>query len=116
MRASVETKQAHRYVYPVDLKDVNEPLDVIVERVGCSKADAIRDAIRHYAEYVRGLEIVTYRDVSKEQVKKEVQEYLKGKERITTDEISDALRIDMSLVNEALLELWQEGWVKPDER
>jgi len=116
MRASVETKRAHRYVYPVDLKDVNESLDIIVEKVGCSKADAIRDAIRHYAEYVRGLEIVTYRDVSKEQVKKEVQEYLKGKERVATDEISDALRIDMSLVNEALLELWQEGWVKPDER
>jgi Mn-dependent DtxR family transcriptional regulator len=84
--------------------------------VGCSKADAIRDAIQHYAEYVRGLEVVAYRDVNKKQVKKEVQEYLKGKERVTTDEISDALRIDMSLVNEALLELWQEGWVEPDER
>jgi len=65
MRASVETKRAHRYVYPVDLKGVNESLDIIVEKVGCSKADAIRDAIRHYAEYVRGLEVVTYRSKKK---------------------------------------------------
>ncbi|ATZ60587.2 MAG: hypothetical protein BME93_00010 [Methanosarcinales archaeon Met12] len=114
MRVSAATKQAHRYVYPVDLKDVNESLDIIVEKVGCSKADAIRDAIRHYAEYVHGLEVATYRSISNEQAKKDVQDYIKGKERIAADDISDALRIDMGMVNEALLELWQEGWVEPE--
>ena len=107
-------KRTHRYVYPVDLKDVSEMLDIIVDKLGCSKADAIRDAVQYYAEYIRGLEVVTYRDVGKEQAKKEVQDYIKGKERVAADEISDALKIDMGMVNEALLELWQEGWVEPE--
>jgi predicted ArsR family transcriptional regulator len=62
---------------------------------------------------VRGLEVVTYRELTKEQAKEEVKKYLKGKDRVSADEISDALRVDMGLVNEVLMELWQEGWVEP---
>ena len=43
-----------------------------------------------------------------------IQRYLKGKDRVRADEISDALRIDFDLVNELLLELWGEGWVEPE--
>lgn len=60
-----------------------------------------------------GLEVVTYRELTKEQAKEEVRKYLKGKDRVNSDEISGTLRADMSLVNEVLMELWKEGWVEP---
>lgn len=103
-----------RLVYPVDLTGSMKDLDAITEKLRVSKADAIREAIKNYAENLRGLEVVTYRDVTKGQAKKEIQRYLKGKDRVRADEISDALRIDFDLVNELLLELWGEGWVEPE--
>lgn len=110
----LSTVKARRYVYPVDLSDSVGDLGIIIEKLGVSKAEAMREAIKHYAEYLRGLEVVTYREISKKQAKSEIRKYLKGKDRVGADEISDALRIDMTLVNEVLLELWQEGWVEPE--
>jgi hypothetical protein len=104
-----------RLVYPVDLTENLENLNVITEKLGVSKAEAIRTAIKHYAEYVRGLEVVTYRKVSRKQARKEIERYLKGKSRVWTDEISANLLIDPGLVNEVLLELWKEGWVEPKQ-
>jgi hypothetical protein len=104
-----------RLVYPVDLTDNLKDLNVITEKLRISKADAIREAVGHYAEYVRGLEVVKHRQVTREAAKQEIQRYLRGKERVRADEISDALRVDFELVNEALMELWQEGWVEPEQ-
>ena len=106
--------KTERLVYPVDLTGSRKDLDAIAERLRTSKAEAIRGAIKHYAEHLRGLEVVTYRDVTKGGAKKEIQLYLKGKDRVRADEISDALLIDFDLVNELLLELWGEGWVEPE--
>jgi len=103
-----------RYVYPVDLTDVEKELNLIVEKLKVSKAEAIREAIRYYAEELRGMEVVELRDVPREQAKKEILEYIKGKERVWADEIADALRLDLSLVNDILMELWSEGYVDPD--
>lgn len=105
--------RARRYVYPVNLSNSVGDLSTIVEKLGASKAEAIRGAIKYYAEYLRGLEVITYRKISIEQAKREIQKYLKNKDRVSADEISDTLRIDMTLVNETLLKLWQEGWVEP---
>jgi len=105
--------KTERLVYPVDLTGSLKDLNAITEKLRVSKAEAIREAIKHYAEYARGLEVITYRKVSKKQARKEIEQYLKGRDRVWTDEISDTLRIDSSLVNEALLELWKEGWVEP---
>jgi hypothetical protein len=102
-----------RLVYPVDLTENLKDLNVITEKLRVSKAEAIRTAIKYYAEYVCGLEVVTYRKVSRKQAKKEIERYLKGKPRVWTDEISDDLLIDPGLINEVLLELWEEGWVEP---
>lgn len=103
-----------RHVYPVDLKSVDEAVNMIVEKIGCSKADAIRDAIRYYADYLSGLEVIRYREIGKEEAKEEIKAYIKGKDRVSADEISDALRIEMRMINEVLLELWEEEWVEPD--
>ncbi len=104
-----------RNIYPVSLAARDrQALDEIAARSKISKAEAIRRAIQQYAEYLRGLEVITYRKVSKKQAKREIQRYLKGKDRVRADEISDALRIDFDLVNKTLLKLWGEGWVEPE--
>lgn len=105
-----------RDVYPISLgKEDRQILNEIVTRSKVSTAEGIRRAIRHYAEYLRGLEVITFRKVSKKQAKREIEKYLKGKARVKADEISDALGIDFDLVNETLLKLWEEGWAKPEE-
>ena len=98
----------------MDLTEVEEELNFISERLKVSKAEAIREAIRHYAEELRGLEVVELRDIPKEQAKKEIIEFIKDKDRIWADEIADALRLDLSLVNDILMELWSEGYVEPE--
>ena len=103
-----------RYVYPVDLTEVERELNIITKKLKVSKAEAIREAIRHLAEELRGIEVVELRDVSGDQAKKEIIEFIKGRDRVWADEISDALRIDLSLVNDILMELWSEGYVEPD--
>lgn len=106
--------QRKRYVYPVELDGkVRGALEEIVQKLGCSRADAIRDAILHYADEIRGLEVVKVREVSREQARSEVLRFLEGKERVYADEIADALRLDLSLVNEILMELWKEEKVEP---
>lgn len=43
---------------------------------------------------------------------KEIIEYLKGRDKVYTDEIADALNIDFDTVNRVLLNLWQKGKVE----
>ena len=103
-----------RVVYPVDLTGCLKDLATVTEKLRISKADAIREAIKHYAEELRGLEVVTYRKVTEGQAREEIRRYLKGKGSVRADEISDALRMDFDLVNKVLLEMWGEGWVEPE--
>jgi hypothetical protein len=108
------TKQVKRYVYPVQLdEDELEALDTIVERLHSSKSEAIRGAIRNYADQLRGTEIMKIRDVSRSQARKEILEYLQKNDRAWSSEIADSLRIDLSLVNGVLDELWSEKRVEP---
>ena len=55
-----------RYIYPVDLTEVEEELNFVVEKLKVSKAEAIREAIRHYAEELRGLEVMELREIPRE--------------------------------------------------
>ena len=110
----MKTEYAKGYVYSLKLtEDDQKDLAKIMEKLDLTKADAIRDAIRYYTEYLEGLEVVNLRDLSEEEAKKEIQAYLKGKDRIHADEVSEALRLDLSLVNKILLALWMEGEVEP---
>jgi len=107
-------KVAKRYVYPVQLgKGDRQALNEIADRLGCSKAEAIREAILHYAEYMRGLEVVKIREVSREQARQEILAYLRERDRAWADEIADHLRLDITLVNDVLTELWSEDEVEP---
>ena len=105
-----------KYVYPVTLskKDLVS-LKFITEKLDSSRADAIREAIDNYSIYLKGIEIVRPRKISHAQASKEITEYLKGKDKVYSDEISDALNIDFDTVNKVLLDLWQKGQVEQIE-
>ncbi|MFW6185701.1 MAG: ribbon-helix-helix protein, CopG family [Halobacteriota archaeon] len=104
-----------RYVYPVDLTEVEKELNSIAEKLKVSKAEAIREAIKFYARELQELEVVEIRDVKTEQAKKEIMEYIKDKDRVWADEIADSLRLDLSVVNDLLMELWSERYVEPED-
>jgi len=105
-----------KYVYPVTLdKKDREALKFISDKLDSSNAGAIREAINHYSEYLQGIEVVKPRKISDSQASKEIIEYLKGKNRVYTDEIADALNIDFDKVNKVLMDLWQEGKVEQVE-
>ena len=98
-----------RTVYPISLgEEEKNALDVISEKTGVSRADAIREAIRAYAEDVKGMEVVKLRVIPKEQAKKEILEFLRKNDRAWTNDIADALRLDIVFVNTVLEELWGE--------
>ncbi len=101
-----------REVYPIDITSQKDKLDKICKRMGISKMEAIRDSIDFYHEYVRGIEVIELRAVSKEQAEKEILEYIKEKGKAWTDEIADDLRIDIVLVDEILKGLAEKGVVE----
>jgi len=110
----MKAEYAKGYVYPVKLAEESQRhLSTITEKLGCMKAEAIRDALKYYAEYLEGLEVVNLRNLSEEEAKEEIRAYLRGKDRVQAAEVGDALRLDLSLVNRILLALWQEGEVEP---
>jgi len=103
-----------QYVYPRDLTEVEEELKCITEKLRISKAEVVREAISFFAAELKGLEIVELRDIPKEQAKKEIISFIKGKERVWADELADALRLDLAFAQDILKELWEEGYVEPD--
>jgi hypothetical protein len=110
------TKQLKRYVYPVQLDETElEALDAITKRLNVSKSEAIRDAVRNYAEQVKGIEVVKLREISRAQARKEVLEFLESRDRAWASEIADALRLDITLVNRVLEGLWSEKQVEPTD-
>lgn len=108
------TRQVKRYVYPVQLDEEElEALDAIVKRLHSSKSEAIREAIRNYADHLKGTEVIKIREVSRRQALKEILEFLEKNERAWSSEIADSLRIDLTMVNSILEELWSEKRVQP---
>lgn len=104
------TRQVKRYVYPVQLDEEElEALDAIVKRLHRSKSEGIRN----YADQLKGTEVIKIREVSRRQARKEILEFLEKNERAWSSEIADSLRIDLTLVNSTLEELWSEKRVQP---
>jgi hypothetical protein len=107
----MKTKEKKRFVYPVDLTEVKEELALITERMRSSKVEAIREAIKHYAGWVKGLEVIEYKgksQLSKPEAKKLILDYLRGKDKAYSCDIADELGIEPGYVEECLSELWKE--------
>jgi len=101
-----------RKVYPVDITPIEKELNQITKKLQISKAEAIRQAIRYYAEWVRDLKIITPRIIPLEEAKKEILKYLETRDDVVyTDEIAEALNLDFDLTHKALMELWKDGEV-----
>ncbi len=56
--------------------------------------------------------IIKIRQLSKEQAKKEIVQFIKNRKEADTFDIANELRLDMDLTIKALRELWEEGRVK----
>lgn len=106
-----------REVYPVNMdEETSKALKTIMERLHYSKAVAIRESIKHYADDVKGVQVVQLREgVSLKQAKKEVLEYLQKNGRSWSSDIALSLRLDVELVEKALQELWDQEEVEPLE-
>lgn len=108
MRQKQQESGSSRQIYPISLsKEEISALETIEEKLGCSRADAIRQSINEYANQIKGVEVVKIRDVSKEVAKKEILDYLRKNDRAWSNEIADDLRLDIVQVTEVLDELWK---------
>lgn len=87
-------------------------LNRISMKTGASKAQVIRQAIRAYTEEIEGMEVVKLRNISRQQAKKEILDYLKGCDRAWTSDIADSLKLDIVFVNGILEELWSEDEIE----
>jgi len=56
--------------------------------------------------------IIKIRQLSREQAKKEIVQFIKNRKEADTFDIANELRLDMDLTVKALRELWEEGRVK----
>ncbi len=88
-------------------------IDALLEKTGTrSRSEFIREAVRHYIDTVAETKVIKLRKVKKEQAKKEILGFIKGRKEADTFDIANELRLDMDTTIEALRELWEEGEVK----
>lgn len=84
-------------------------LDGLVEKFGYrSRSDLVREAIVDKISELKGMEIIQIRNISKEEAKREIIEYIKGKNKVYASDIADELRLDLSLTFEIIDELFKE--------
>jgi len=112
-RGSTSERRKKRIVYPVSLSSREiELLDDITQKRTITRAQAIREAIKAYADDIKGLEVIKLRSVSEKEARREILEYLEQHDRALTSEIADSLRLDILFVNKILEELWSEERVE----
>lgn len=94
-------------------KEDNDNLKKIMTKLEANQSEALREAVKYYADQIDGVEIVKLRDITFEQAKKEISDYLRKKERATNAQIADDLRLDIVLVNKVLNALWEVEVIEP---
>lgn len=94
-------------------KEDIENLKKIMAKLEVNQSEALREAVKQYADHINGVEILKLRDLKFEQAKKEISNYLKQKEKATNAQIADDLRLDIVLVNKVLNALWEIELVEP---
>ena len=88
-------------------------IDHLVKRLGLrSRSEFVREAIKHYLNEMGSMKVIEIREISTDQAKREIIEYLKGKGEADTFDIANDLRLDLDLTIKALKELWEGGRVE----
>ncbi|MCP8307686.1 MAG: ribbon-helix-helix protein, CopG family [archaeon] len=109
MQKSVKSK-----VIPIRFgEDVLQKIDSLLNKTGLrSRSEFIREAVRYYLENVAEMRVIKLRNISKDQAKKEILEYIKEREEAETFDIANDLRLDLNITMKVLKELWEEGRIK----
>jgi hypothetical protein len=94
-------------------KEDSDNLKKIMTKLEVNQSEALREAIKYYADQIDDVEILKLRDITFERAKKEISTYLKQKVRATNAQIADDLRLDIVLVNKVLNALWEVEVVDP---
>ena len=90
-----------------------QAIDSVMGKIGArSRSEFVREAVRHYLDTVKEMKIIRVRSLSKEQAKREIVYYLRGKKEAETFDIANDLRLELELTVQALKELWEEGSIK----
>ena len=88
-------------------------MDRLIKKLGLrSRSELIRDAVDHYLTEKGSLRIIELRDISLDEAKEEIIQYIKGKGETDAFDIANDLRLDLDLTTRALKELWEEGEVE----
>ena len=104
-----KTKEVFLPPIRVDEELIKE-LDKLVYRFGYrSRSELVREALKDKISELKGMDIVQIREVSKEEAKEEILEYIQGRDRVYAYEIANELRLDLSLTFEVIEELFKEG-------
>jgi len=108
-----EAKVVKRANVPVSLPvSVVKKIEKLRGRLGYrSRNDVIREAIRRFIEEMEEAKVLYVRDVTLEQAKREIVEYLKRHGSAYVSEMAESLGVNIELAFEAVDELEKEGVV-----
>jgi len=108
-----EAKVVKRTTVPVSLPSaVVRKIEKLRARLGYrSRNDVIREAIRRFIEDMEETKIVYVREMTFEQAKKEIAEYLRHHGSAYVSDMAEDLGIDTELAFKAAEELEKEGVV-----
>jgi len=108
-----EAKVAKRATVPVSLPiSVVKKLEELRARLGHrSRNDVIREAIKRFIEEMEEAKVLYVRNVTVEQAKEEIVEYLKRHSSAYVSEIAERLGVNIELAFKAVEELEKEGVV-----
>ena len=108
-----EAKVVKRATVPVSLPiNVVKKLEELRARLGYrSRNDVIREAIRRFTEEMEEAKVLYVRNVTVEQAKGEITEYLKHHSSAYISEMAESLGINIELAFKAVEELEKQGIV-----
>lgn len=108
-----EAKVVKRATIPVSLPiSVVKKIEKLRARLGYrSRNDVIREAVRRFIEEMEETKVLYVRDVTVEQAKREIIEYLKRHGSAYVSEMAESLGINIELAFKAVEELEKEGIV-----
>lgn len=108
-----EAKVVKRATIPVSLPiSVVKKIEELRARLGYrSRNDVIREAVRRFIEEMEEAKVLYVRDVTVEQAKREIVEYLKRHGSAYVSEMAESLGINIELAFKAVEELEKEGIV-----